>query len=119
MPEIASGGHLEDDLTLDRVDIPLRLGSEGSTKVQQQLEDLRKMGVVKEEAFKQLKAIILAGHDGAHPHLPKVSAERAAVLLELAKDALYQLFVRKAKIEESVLLRNAAVKDQQQDNDSP
>ena len=77
------------------------------------------MGVVKEEGFKQLKAIILAGHDGAHPHLPKLSAERAAVLLELAKDALYQLFVRKAKIEESVRLRSAAVKDQQQDNDSP
>ena len=48
------------------------LGSEGSTKVQQQLENLRKMGVVEEEGFEQLKAIMLAGHDGAHPHLPKV-----------------------------------------------
>ena len=95
------------------------LGTEGSTKIQQQLEDLRQMGVVEEEGFKQLKAIMLAGHDGAHPHLPKLSAERAAVLLDLAKDALYQLFVRKAKIEESARLRSAAVEDQQQDNDSP
>ena len=95
------------------------LGSEGSTKVQQQLEDLRQMGVVKKEGFDQLKAIMLAGHDGAHPHLPKLSAERAAVLLELTKDALYQLFVRKAKIEESVRLRSEAVKGQQQDDNSP
>ena len=94
------------------------LGSEGSTKVQQQLEDLRKMGVVEKEGFDQLKAIMLAGHDGAHPHLPKLSAERAAVLLELTKDALYQLFVRKAKIEESVRLRSEAVKGQQQDDNS-
>ena len=95
------------------------LGSEGSTKVQQQLEDLRKMGVVEKEGFDQLKAIMLAGHDGAHPHLPKLSAERAAVLLELTKDALYQLFVRKAKIEESVRLRSEAVKGQQQDDNPP
>ena len=92
------------------------LGGEGSTKVQQQLEDMRQMGVVEEEGFEQLKAIMLAGHDGAHPHLPKLSAERAAVVLELAKDALYQLFVRKAKIQESVRLRSEAVKSQQQDD---
>ena len=94
------------------------LGSEGSTKVQQQLENLRKMGVVEDEGFEQLKAIMLAGHDGAHPHLPKLSAERAAVLLELAKDALYQLFVRKARIEESVRLRSEAGKGQQKDDNS-
>ena len=94
------------------------LGSEGSTKVQQQLDDLRQMGVVEGEAFEQLKVIMLAGHDGAHPHLPKLSAERAAVLLELIKDALYQLFVRKAKIEESARLRSEAVKGRQQDENS-
>ena len=36
----------------------------------------------------------LLQHDGVHPHLPKLSEERAAVLLELTRDALYQLFVR-------------------------
>ena len=61
---------------------------------------------------------MLAGHDGAHPHLPKLSAERAAVLLELIKDALYQLFVRKAKIEESARLRSEAVTGRQQDENS-
>ena len=94
------------------------LGSEGSTKVQQQLDDLRQMGVVEGEAFKQLKVIMLAGHDGVHPHLAKLSAERAAVLLELIKDALYQLFVRKAKIEESARLRSEAVTGRQQDENS-
>ena len=94
------------------------LGSEGSTKIQQQLETLRQMEIVKKEAFEQLKAIMLAGHDGAHPHLPKLSAARAAVVLELTKDALYQLFVRKAKIEESARLRSDAIKGHQQNEDS-
>ena len=89
------------------------LGSEGSTKIQQQLENLYQMEVVEEETFEQLKAIMLAGHDGAHPHLPKLSAERADVLLELTKDALYQLFVRRVKIKESARLRSEAVKDRQ------
>ena len=66
------------------------LGTESSTKVQQQLEDLRQMGVVEdEEGFKQLKAIMLAGHDGAHPHLPKLSAERAARVM-----AYFLMFLR-------------------------
>lgn len=86
------------------------LGSEGTSKVQQQVENLKEMGVVDEEAFEQLRQIMLAGHDGSHPHLPRVSPERAAILLELVKDALYQLFVRKAKIQESSLLRQEAIK---------
>ena len=94
------------------------LGSDGSTKIQKQLDDLHQMGVVEGEDLKQLKVIMLAGHDGAHPHLPKLSAERAAVLLELTKDALYQLFVRTAKIKESARLRSKAIKDRQHDNSS-
>ncbi len=84
------------------------LGAEGSNKVQNQLKDLKSMGVIDDGDFDQLKQIILTGHDGAHPHLPKLSRERADVLLELMKDVLYQLFVRKAKIQEAAKLRQEA-----------
>lgn len=85
------------------------LGSKGSSKVQAQIKDLKKMGVIEEETFDQLKQIMLSGHDGAHPHLPSLSKERAAVLLELMKDVLHELFVRKAKIEEAMNLRREAI----------
>ncbi len=52
----------------------------------------------------------LLHHNGAHPHLPKLSEERAAVLFEPTKDALYQLLVRKVKTEESARLKHEAVK---------
>lgn len=85
------------------------LGATGTTKVQSQLEELRSMGVTDEDTFKQLHAIMLSGHDGAHPHLPALSPARAAVLLQLMKDVLYQLFVRPAKIREAGELRNEAI----------
>ena len=53
------------------------LGAEGKDKVLNQIEDLKTMAEIDEETFKLLKAIVLAGHDGAHPHLPALSPERA------------------------------------------
>jgi hypothetical protein len=85
------------------------LGAAGTTRVQSQLEELKSMGVTDEETFKQLHAIMLTGHDGAHPHLPALSPARAAVLLQLMKDVLYQLFVRPAKIREAGDLRKDAI----------
>lgn len=84
-------------------------GAEGSTKVQAQLQDLKNMGVADDETFEQLRAVMLAGHDGAHPHLPSLSSTRAAVLLQLMKDVLYQLYVRPAKIRKASELRREAI----------
>jgi len=85
------------------------LGAEGTSKVQQQLADLKAMGAVDDLAHEQLKAIMLTGHDGAHPHLPKVDAARAAILLEIMKDVVYQLFIRPAKIRKAGELRKEAI----------
>jgi hypothetical protein len=85
------------------------LGADGTSKVQAQLTELKDMGVADEETFQQLHHIMLAGHDGAHPHLPALSPARAAILLQLMKDVLYQLFVRPAKIREAGELRREAI----------
>lgn len=85
------------------------LGAKGKDKVQKQIEDLKNMAEIDGETFEVLQTIILAGHDGAHPHLPPLSSDRAEILLELIKDVLYQLFVRKKKIEEASQKRNEAI----------
>ena len=66
------------------------------------------------DTYKILKQIIISGHDGAHPQLPKISEERAGILLELMKDVLYQLFIRKAKIQEAIALRKKEVEIKKQ-----
>lgn len=90
----------------------IELGAEGKDRVLNQLKDVQKTAALDEETFNRLKQIIISGHDGAHPHLPRLSAERAGVLLELMKDILYQLFVRKAKIQEAIEFRKQAVAEQ-------
>ena len=85
------------------------LGAEGKDKVLKQIEDLKEMAEIDGDTFDVLKTIVLAGHDGAHPYLPALSAERAEVLLGLAKDVLYQLFVRKGKIREAAEKRKEAI----------
>jgi hypothetical protein len=87
------------------------LGAKGKDKVQHQLNELKELAGIDDETYEILKQIIITGHDGTHPHLPKLSKERAQVLLELIKDVLYQFFVRKAKIQESVELRKEQIEN--------
>jgi hypothetical protein len=90
------------------------LGAEGSDKVLNQLKDLKEMAQIDDETFTVLKQIVIDGHDGAHPHLPKLNPQRAGVLLELMKDVLYQLYVRKGKLQEAMALRQAAIQEKNQ-----
>jgi len=83
----------------------IELGALGKDKVIAQLKEIKETASLDDETYEMLEQITISGHDGAHPHLPKLSPARAKVLLELMKDVLYQLFVRKAKIQESVILR--------------
>ncbi len=85
------------------------LGAKGTAKVQKQVEDLKEMAEIDDETYEVLRVVVLAGHDGAHPHLPALSRERAEILLELMKDVLYQLFVRKAKMQEAAAKRTKAI----------
>jgi hypothetical protein len=84
------------------------LGAKGSDRVLGQLKDLKEMAEIDEDTYILLKQIIIDGHDGAHPHLPSIDFPRAAVLLELIKDVLYQLYVRKGKLQEAIKLRSQA-----------
>lgn len=86
------------------------LGAIGKDKVSRQLDDLKAMAEIDDETFTLLKQIVVEGHDGAHPHLPKLNGDRAAVLLELVKDVLYQLYVRKGKLQEAMTMRTQAIR---------
>lgn len=85
------------------------LGAKGKDKVLNQLQDLKEMAEIDEETFDVLKQIVIDGHDGAHPHLPSLNPDRANVLLELMKDVLYQIYVRKGKLQEAMQMRKQAI----------
>ncbi len=87
------------------------LGADGKAKVLKQVNELKTILEIEEEIFKTIEEIIIAGHDGVHPYLPKLSPERADILLELLKDVVYQLYVRKKKIEQSAELRKKTIEE--------
>jgi hypothetical protein len=90
------------------------LGAKGKDRVLAQLQDLKAMAEIDDETFDLLKQVVIEGHDGAHPHLPALNSGRAVVLLELMKDVLYQLYVRKGKLQEAILLRAKAIEDKKE-----
>jgi len=85
------------------------LGAKGKDRVLSQLQDLKATAEIDDETFTSLSQVVVDGHDGAHPHLPKLNEGRAAVLLELMKDVMYQVYVRKAKLQEAMALRKQAI----------
>lgn len=87
------------------------IGVKGKDKVQKQINELKEITDIDEETFSILKQIILDGHDGAHPHLPALSKDRADILLELIKDVIYQLYVRRGKLKEAAELRKRQIQD--------
>jgi DNA-directed RNA polymerase subunit RPC12/RpoP len=90
------------------------LGVKGNDKVQKQILEMKEMSNIDEETYNILKQIIVDGHDGAHPHLPTLSPSRADILLELIKDVMYQLFVRKGKLAKAAELRGQQIKSSKQ-----
>lgn len=85
------------------------LGAEASTKIKDQIEEMAKVAQLNDETKGVAIEIMMVGHDGSHPHLPDVDPERAAILLTLVQDIIYQLFTRPGKMKESGALRKAAI----------
>ena len=85
------------------------LGTEATVKVKHQIEDMIKLTELGDEWKEIAIQIMLSGHDGSHPHLPEVNAERAAVLLSLLQDLTYELYTRPAKVKAAAALRKEAI----------
>jgi hypothetical protein len=89
--------------------VATNLGAGGTDRVSKQIVEAKDTAGMDDDTFNALKEVMLGGHDGSHPHLPAVSSERAAVLVELMKDVLTQLYLRKAKIQSAMQLRKEAI----------
>ncbi len=93
------------------------LGAEGSTRVEQQIRDMSDLVELDPEWKDLVSQVMLIGHDGAHPHLPEVDAERATLLLSLLKDLTYELYTRPGNVKKAMELRQQAIQ-RKKENDS-
>ena len=91
------------------------LGAGATTKVQQQIAEMIRITNLGEDWEEMAVQIMLSGHDGAHPHLPDMNAERARIMLSLLQDLMYQIYTRPGKIKESAILRKKAIEAKKED----
>lgn len=85
------------------------LGTAATSKVKDQIKEMIRITGLDLEWEELAIQIMLSGHDGSHPHLPEVGADRATVLLSLMQDLTYQLYTRPGKVKTAAALRVKAI----------
>lgn len=81
------------------------VGENGRLRIYEQLNDVRDMAELDNEAFSVIRKVLF-GHDGdPRPNMPLVDATQAGVLLEVMKDLLYQVYVRRGRLQQAMMMR--------------
>lgn len=82
----------------------------GSDKVKKQVAKLKEE-LGDPEMSEILDALVVAGHNGAHPHLPMVNEKRAEIILALMNDIIDQIYNRPGRLEKAKKLRKEALEE--------
>lgn len=82
----------------------------GKAKVEKQAKTFIENYDLDSEMKELLNQIILIGHDGAHPHLPLVTKERAEKLFAFMQEIIRQIYDLPFLLGESKKLRTEAIK---------
>lgn len=85
------------------------LGAGARSKVRAQIKEMVGLTGLGEDWEEHATQVMLSGHDGSHPHLPEVDRKRAALLLSLLRDLVFQLYTRPGKVREAAALRREAI----------
>jgi len=81
------------------------LGEAGKLRVFDQLNDVRTMADIDAPTFIEIKRVIFGTDNDPHPSLPMLDDQQAGVLLEVIKDLLYQVYVRKGRLQQAMMMR--------------
>jgi hypothetical protein len=81
------------------------LGEAGKLRIFDQLNDVRSMADIDAATFIEIKRVIFGSDNDPHPSLPLLDDQQAGVLLEIMKDLLYQVYVRKGRLQQAMMMR--------------
>jgi hypothetical protein len=81
------------------------LGENGRLRIFNQINEAREMAEIDTDTFTVVKKVLFGSDADAWPSMPEIGAYEAGVLLELAKDMLYQAYVRKGKLQQAMMVR--------------
>jgi hypothetical protein len=87
------------------------LGENGRLRIFNQLAEAREMAELDAETFATVKKVMFGSDADAWPSTPAIGFYEAGVLLELVKDVLYEAYVRKGKLQQSMMVRRHFAED--------
>lgn len=81
------------------------LGEPGKLRVFDELNDVRDMAEIDLSVFTPIKRVLFGTDADTAPSLPLIDDDEAGLLLEIIKDLLYECYVRKARLQQAIVVR--------------
>ena len=81
------------------------LGETGRLRLYDEIAQAREMAEVDNETYAVVRKVLFGTDSDPPPSLPEIGAHEASVTLELMKDLLYQVYVRKGKLQQAMMVR--------------
>ena len=81
------------------------LGEAGRLRLFDELNAVRELADIAPEIFAKLKSVLFGAELDARSELPLLDGYEAGIMLEVAKDLLYEAYVRKGKLQQAIMVR--------------
>jgi hypothetical protein len=81
------------------------LGEPGKLRVFDELNNVRDLAEIDINHFTTVKRVLFGTDSDPAPTLPLIDEEQAGLLVEVVKDLLYQTYVRRARLQQALLMR--------------
>jgi hypothetical protein len=81
------------------------LGESGKLRVFDELNNVRDIAELDAGLFTPIKRVLFGTDADAAPSMPPIDEDQAALLLEVTKDLLYQCYVRRARLQQAIVVR--------------
>jgi hypothetical protein len=81
------------------------LGESGKLRLFDELNEVRELAGIAPELFAKLRTVLFGSDPEAQAPLPLLDGYEGGILLEVAKDLLYEAYVRKGKLQQAIMVR--------------
>jgi hypothetical protein len=81
------------------------LGEAGKLRLFDELNGLRDLADIQPEIFMRIRTVLFGAELDARSGLPALDGYQAGILLEVAKDLLYEAYVRRGRLQQAILVR--------------
>jgi hypothetical protein len=81
------------------------LGEAGRLRLFDELNAVRELAGITPEMFAKIKAVLFGADLEARASVPLLDGYEAGIMLEVAKDLIYEAYVRKGKLQQALMVR--------------